>query len=73
MNPAKTEIEQIPDFKDELTFKLNAKGFIQVDLKARFLNKITKSDIDNYADLYSYSVKAIEKKGYNLQPEEIKK
>ena len=71
MNPQ--EIEQQPDFKDELTFKLNAKGFIQVDLKARFLKNLTKSDIDNYADLYSYSVKSIEKKGYNLQPEEIKK
>lgn len=71
MNPQ--EIEQTADFKDELTYKLNAKGFIQVDLKARFLTEITKKDIDELADKYSHAVKAIEKKGYNLQPEEIKK
>lgn len=67
------EILEQPDFKDYLLIKLNAKGFVQIDLKASFKGNITKSDIDNYADLYSYSVKAIEKKGYNLQPEEIKK
>lgn len=73
MNPQDKEIEKSPDFKDELMYKLNAKGFIQVDLKGKFMTEITKKDIDELADKYSYAVKAIEKKGYNLQPEEIKK
>lgn len=66
-----SEIEVIDKYRSEIAYNINSKGFVQVSLKGRFLEPITKKDIDQYIDLFEYAKKAAIKKGFNV--EEIKK